>query len=183
MLLPLPCGSPRFGDGYLTQANVRKNHGDNVVRQLLIDQDPTFSRDPRQVAESVIRGKNPAGVGMRAVVLKEFKEQGLTRNLKVPDMPDMDFVPATSLFVANKAPHPNAARLFVNWFLSKEGQTIFGKALPANSARTDVEAFNPDNSAAAGKQYYETGKEENYEWIVATQKFINELTGLKNVGN
>ena len=116
-------------------------------------------------------------------MVKEFKEQGLTRNLKVLDMPDMDFVPATSLFLANKSPHPNAAKLFINWFLSKEGQTVFAKQLPTNSARADVEIFSQEDAAAPGRQYYETGKEENYEWIVATQKFINELTGLKNVGN
>ncbi len=174
---------PRFGDGYLTQANVRKNHGNEVVKQLLVDQEPVFSRDPRQIAEAVIRGKNPVGIGMRVVVLKEFKDQGLTKSLKLMDMPDMDFVPATSLFLVNKAPHPNAAKLFANWFLTKEGQTVFGQALPMNSSRTDLQPFDLDSVGTVGKKYYETGHEANFDWIKETQGFINTLTGLKNVGN
>jgi ABC-type Fe3+ transport system substrate-binding protein len=27
----------------------------------------------------------------------------------------------------NKAPHPNAAKVFINWFLSREGQSDFQK--------------------------------------------------------
>jgi iron(III) transport system substrate-binding protein len=32
-----------------------------------------------------------------------------------------------TMALINKAPHPNAARLFINWFLSKEGQLDFQK--------------------------------------------------------
>ena len=34
--------------------------------------------------------------------------------------------------LVNKAPHPNAAKVFINWLLSREGQTTF--------QRTSVEA-------------------------------------------
>ena len=30
-----------------------------------------------------------------------------------------------SLALFNKAPHPNAAKVYINWLLSKEGQTVF----------------------------------------------------------
>ncbi|NIO06734.1 MAG: hypothetical protein GTO40_01615 [Deltaproteobacteria bacterium] len=43
--------------------------------------------------------------------------------------------------VVNRRPNPNAARLFVNWFLSREGQTIMhtksGRS-PAPTFRVDV---------------------------------------------
>jgi iron(III) transport system substrate-binding protein len=38
-----------------------------------------------------------------------------------------------------EAPHPNAAQLFLDWFLSVRGQKAVGDALFLNSARTDVE--------------------------------------------
>jgi ABC-type Fe3+ transport system substrate-binding protein len=43
----------------------------------------------------------------------------------------------------NRAPHPNAARLFVNWLLSREGQITFQKTMNApdvimESMRTDI---------------------------------------------
>lgn len=41
------------------------------------------------------------------------------------------------------APHPNAARVFVNWLLSQEGQTVFLKAQSLSSPRSDVPDFRP----------------------------------------
>ena len=41
------------------------------------------------------------------------------------------------------APHPNAAKVFINWFLSPEGQTVFGKNATVASVRKDVPNFLP----------------------------------------
>jgi ABC-type glycerol-3-phosphate transport system substrate-binding protein len=35
-------------------------------------------------------------------------------------------------------PHPNAAKVFINWLLSKEGQELYGKAMTQGSRRLDV---------------------------------------------
>jgi len=43
------------------------------------------------------------------------------------------------LVMLKNAPHANAGKLFANWFLSKEGQEIFGKALGQGSRRFDVD--------------------------------------------
>ena len=40
-------------------------------------------------------------------------------------------------------PHPNATRLFINWLLSKEGQTVLAKAQGATPMRSDVTDFTP----------------------------------------
>lgn len=53
-------------------------------------------------------------------------------------------VSATPLTLISGAPHPNAAKLFVNWLLSKEGQTVYNKAMKASSSRKDVEDFTPE---------------------------------------
>ena len=37
------------------------------------------------------------------------------------------------------APHPNATKVFINWFLGKEGQEIFGKAMGQGTRRLDVD--------------------------------------------
>jgi ABC-type glycerol-3-phosphate transport system substrate-binding protein len=49
------------------------------------------------------------------------------------------------MVLMNQAPHPNAAKVFLNWFLSREGQSDFqktaGKYLDAGaeaSLRTDI---------------------------------------------
>ena len=48
-----------------------------------------------------------------------------------------------SVVMPSQPPHPNAARVFVNWLLSREGQTVFQRTVntPNNSEeslRTDV---------------------------------------------
>ena len=48
-----------------------------------------------------------------------------------------------SIILPSQAPHPNAARVFVNWLLSREGQTALEHAAdtPYNSKdslRTDI---------------------------------------------
>ena len=43
-----------------------------------------------------------------------------------------------SLF--NKAPHPNAARVFVNWLATRSGQTVWSRTLGQVSRRVDVAA-------------------------------------------
>lgn len=41
------------------------------------------------------------------------------------------------------SPHPNATKLFLNWLLSQEGQTVYIKAQALSSPRKDVEDFRP----------------------------------------
>ena len=85
-----------------------------------------------------------------------------------------------SIFFCNKAPHPSAAKLFINWLLTKEGQTVWCKNLPTNSARKDVEIFNRDGAPSTGRKYYATGRESTYAKQADTQKHINGLVGITN---
>ena len=46
-----------------------------------------------------------------------------------------------NIMVVNSRPHPNAAKLFVNWFLSREGQTVMhtsSEGTPDQTLRADV---------------------------------------------
>src|SRR3981081_4259328 len=40
--------------------------------------------------------------------------------------------------ILKRAPHPNAARLFLDFLLSREGQTLYVKTMGWPSARSDV---------------------------------------------
>ena len=48
-----------------------------------------------------------------------------------------------------KAPHPNASKLFVNWLLSKDTQTMLMQAVKLNSQRVDVPQGDPDEAVDA----------------------------------
>ena len=59
----------------------------------------------------------------------------------------------------DRAPHPNATKLFVNWFLSKEGQTAvhtLADGNPPPSWREDLTRFDtvvPEERREPGKKY------------------------------
>ena len=60
--------------------------------------------------------------------------------------------------VYNRAPHPNGAKLYLNWFLSKEGQTAIHQITPGitrQSLREDIPFGNvtPKNRRAPGRKY------------------------------
>jgi ABC-type glycerol-3-phosphate transport system substrate-binding protein len=63
---------------------------------------------------------------------------------------------AGSLSLFNKAAHPNAAKLFVNWWLSKEGQLVAQKADPLDqSLRIDIpnDDVTPETRRVPGVEY------------------------------
>ncbi len=45
---------------------------------------------------------------------------------------------SSGLSIIGNLPHPNATQLFLNWYLSKEGQTIFTRAYMYQSFREDA---------------------------------------------
>lgn len=59
--------------------------------------------------------------------------------------------------VANKASHPNAAKVFINWLLTMEGQTMWSEQTLMPSFRTDVPTghANPAVIRKPGKTYLE----------------------------
>jgi ABC-type Fe3+ transport system substrate-binding protein len=40
--------------------------------------------------------------------------------------------------VVNRAPHPNAAKVYLNWLLSRDGQLDWSRATGVGSRRTDI---------------------------------------------
>ena len=174
---------PRTGHNYQPMTALRlaqPDRGEQLIKQLMVDQGPTFTRDTRQVIEGLARGRYPVGLGIDTVVLKEFADQGLAKNIKQLDLAEVDFVYGNGVHLFNRAPHPNAAKLFINWLLSKEGQTIWSRNTGSNSRRTDVPPVNHEAVPAPGKKYYESGKEENFDEVFKSQKLIYDLTGIRN---
>jgi iron(III) transport system substrate-binding protein len=54
--------------------------------------------------------------------------------------------------VYNRAPHPNAAKLYLNWFLSKEGQTAIHQLKPAITRQSMREDISFGNVAAKDRR-------------------------------
>ena len=157
---------------------IREAHGDEMVKRYFAEQDLTFIRDTRLLAEAMVREKYPIGFGLSLPPMKEYFDQGLGGHIKWLDIPVADFVPGTGLFLATKAPHPNAAKLFTNWFLTKEGQELHAKNVPTNSARLDAAAGNKYGIAAPGAAYFENSFEREYPALEATRPWLQEVGGV-----
>ena len=71
-----------------------------------------------------------------------------------------------SLALVNQAPHPNAAKVFINWLLSRKGQIALQKLGdpddPAGSRRSDLpkDDLPPDARLQPGVKYFDVVKPE-----------------------
>lgn len=70
---------------------------------------------------------------------------------------------AVAVSLLTRAPHPNAARVFVNWWFSREGQHIFHEALGTESVRLDVPNFTPVTGRLTPKNVFWMSAEEEVE--------------------
>lgn len=152
------------GTYFLTQ--VHPDLGEKYLRRFY---DPelkvTFIEDYRQIADGVAKGKYTMAifVGSAGRDIDNLAKKGLpvgsfTRLLEKPvkERPIIGGSGASNnIMVANKSPHPNAAKLFLNWFLSKEGQTTMhttSDRTPDQTFRTDVTEVGKLDKADMRKQ-------------------------------
>ena len=95
----------------------------------------------RQEIDFIGQGKYPILLGTSDSTAEARMKQGLP--IRIVDPRELkegsDISPAAgNVAVFTRVPHPNAARVYLNWLLSKEGQTTFVQAAGYISARLDV---------------------------------------------
>ncbi len=93
-----------------------------------------FIQDYRQVADGIAKGKYTMAifVGSARRDIDRLGKLGLPVasfeqiiNAPVKERPTLQGTGSSNnIMVVNRRPHPNATRLFLNWLLSKEGQTV-----------------------------------------------------------
>lgn len=166
----------RTGDSFVPLTGIRLKLGDDVIKQLVVDQQPAFSRDYRQMAEAMVRGTYAICNGIRLPVLQEFLEQGLGRNLKNITVEEAIDIQIDHLNVFNKAPHPNAAKLYVTWLLTKEGQSAWQQAQTLrNSRRRDVPVFDAMTQLKDGEEKTYPALDLELDAVAKTQELLNSL--------
>jgi len=131
--------TPTAGGSFSSLCNLSIMYGENFVRELLLKQNMIVTNDARQQAEWVVRGKYPIGIGLNETQLIPYVKQGLGKNIN--DLEDKIIPVGTSfggLFLFKNAPHPNVARVYINWLLSRSTQVKLSRNVLLNSKRTDV---------------------------------------------
>ena len=118
-----------------------------------------LGRDQRVLAENLAKGKLAVVVGLTYYSFLPFLKAGLPVK-PLPNPRDEVYVSGGSghLSIIKGAPHPNATKVFVNWFLGKEGQDIFGRAMGQGTRRFDVETqWLKEFGVIAAKDSYDAG--------------------------
>ncbi len=137
-------------------------------------QAPAVTNDARQQTEWVARGKYPIGWGATWAVIGDFTQAGVP--LKALYMAEGTYITASGgvVHLLKKAPHPNAAKVFINWVLTKEGQTIVQKGANYPSRRLDVskEGMDPLKVPQPGQNYVDTS---GYEWAREFDGFVRQV--------
>ncbi len=131
--------------------------GQKFITRILTETDILITRDLQQGTDWLAQGKVAFQIGSGQPVMKA-KKQGLSVDLLPHPMKEGDIMGGGSccMSVISKGPHPNATKLFVNWVLSKEGQSAWQKYTEVNSLRVDIAKndLDPDDVPRKGVNYF-----------------------------
>ncbi|HWO41957.1 MAG TPA: extracellular solute-binding protein, partial [Candidatus Eisenbacteria bacterium] len=107
---------------------------ENLVAQRLF-----VTPDLRLLGERLSSGKIAVGLGVGHSELRRFIKAGLPV-APLPYPKEGLYVTAGygHLAVIKTPPHPNAAKVFANWLLGRDGQEIFSRSMSAGSRRLDI---------------------------------------------
>jgi iron(III) transport system substrate-binding protein len=160
-----------MGDTFWPMTAARLNLGDDIIKKLFVDQEPVLSRDNRQVAEFMVRGRYPIAIGVNPQILATYERQGLDKKLKLVHFAEMSTMSSSSstIWLVNRAPHPNAAKVFINWLLTRDAQIVWAKEVETNSRRVGIEPGNPQYAVPPEAKFMQIDAEENLPEVVKTQ--------------
>ena len=101
-----------------------------------------LGRNQRQLAESLANGKAALSIGLSYYSFSPFLKAGLpVQPLPTPKEGIYASSGSGNVVALKNAPHPNAAKVFINWLLSHEGQELFSHAMGQPTRRFDVDTL------------------------------------------
>jgi iron(III) transport system substrate-binding protein len=113
-------------------------YGEEFLTELLTKQQVVVTEEARQRIEWVVRGRYPIGISVFGSHLRTFQEQGLGLNVRPLDGALSYGAPVGTIQLMNNAPHPNAAKVYINWLLTQRAQQKLAELTGYTSARLDV---------------------------------------------
>lgn len=166
------------GAGASYAAYVLAARGEKFFREFVATAS-VISDDRRQVVEWLVRGQYPIAVAISSTELEPFWKQGVGKNVKPLDWSSHDVpvrIAAGSGVIAaiNQPQNPNAAMVFLNWFLSKDGQEAWVRFTQRNSRRLDVTKI-ADTAPKMGRRYVDINVEELQHFQEAASKIAKEI--------
>ena len=142
--------------------------GPDYVRKLYFDQQTTFSRDRRQLIDWLARGNYPICLSCKVEGANELTKDGfkLQEVFEIEGIRNRVTASPFLLTYANKAPHPNAAKVFINWIAGKDALDVYSRENRTATVRTDVDEshLDPRVIPRPGVSYFEA---TDAKWIAS----------------
>ncbi|MDO8637442.1 MAG: extracellular solute-binding protein [Dehalococcoidia bacterium] len=121
-----------------------------LLRLKLIDQetvraigrnDVKFAVNSQEAATSLARGSYSLLISTAEIAFAPMMKEGAP--IKEIALKEGTVASGNAIAAIKGGPHPNAAKVFLNWLLSQEGQTVFLKAQSLSGPRNEVPDFRP----------------------------------------
>jgi len=137
--------------------------GEEFVKGLYVDQKPIITRNRRQITDWLARGVHPISLTASDSEVQRMQKEGFPLDIiyNLSDLPGIVSGGDGMMALMNRAPHPNAAQVFVNWMASREGLEVFSTSRLRATTRNDVdESFLPkEGIPQPGVEYF-----DSYGW-------------------
>jgi len=159
------------GIGQPMGARILKTMGEDYFKKLYVGQAPHFAQDDRTMGDWVGRGTYPIGIGLAADEAQRIHQDGLKSVVLKMDYPMAAGI-ANAQYVMSlmdQAPHPNAAKLFVNWMLTQEAMQTLVNADGTATTRTDMDysKIDPDVVPQPNHNYF---NEADWTYLTTEQR-------------
>jgi iron(III) transport system substrate-binding protein len=162
-----------------------KVKGGDFVTKFLKQQQPRVLDNPQQIDTTIMRGGAAIASGMQGAAYAQCVKDGGCKNIS--PMPHLATAVSRGFAVFKNAPNPEATKVFLNWILSKEGQTMLVSEWAkynltgAVSMRKDVEP-HPDQKAnqpdfSNPEQYVWVSTDDGSKEIKAVVKIFKQVMG------
>ena len=153
--------------------------GAEFISKLYGDMQLTVSRDHRQLVDWLATGKAAVCVPCDDAELASAKQQRLPVESVTQTLKEGDYIAGGQgvISLITPAPHPHAAEVFLNWFLSRDGQSLFqaesvkSGQRNANSRRVDIakDIIAPEYRLKDDAAFWENGPNVDQETAEATK--------------
>jgi iron(III) transport system substrate-binding protein len=158
--------------------------GPPFIKRLYGEMEVIMSADLRQAVDWLAAGKVAICLPCQSSAVFKAGNQGLPVDMfeafQFKEGPSISSA-FGQLALMNRAPHPNAAKVFVNWLLSRDGQTALQKAVsqpgdPRDSRRVDVpkDHLPPAERRRDGARYFDID-DLNTKDIRPITKLLDEI--------
>jgi len=163
---------PGPGNGAMRFFYFSPKIGPEFIKRLFGQMDVTLYRDTRQGVDWLANGKFAICFFCSADEVRKANGQGLPVDTFGPMSEGAGLVSLYGTIVSpTQAPHPNAARVFINWFLSREGQLALQRELNksglggVDSLRIDIpkDDVTPEELRSAKIEYLDLDGRK--EWL------------------